>query len=148
MESGLIDIDVLTTDELETFSPSADLEELARFILRNGEAPGSWSIAVVLTTDRHLRELHRDFMGIDEETDVMTFPRDDDGEQGGDIVISVDRARENAPDAGHSLDDEVRFLIAHGVLHLLGWRDKTAETRDRMLSEQSRLLTQFTAERG
>ncbi|MER3437103.1 MAG: rRNA maturation RNase YbeY, partial [Chloroflexota bacterium] len=78
-------------------------------------------MSFALTTDEHLRELHHRFMGIDEETDVMTFPLDEDGEHGGDIVISVDRAEEQAAETGHGLSDEIRFLAVHGLLHLCGW---------------------------
>src|SRR5438093_242911 len=73
------------------------LESLSAFVLRDAGKAGDWEIAVVLTTDDKLRELHKEFMGIDEVTDVMTFPaepNENDGIAGGDIVISVDRAAE------------------------------------------------------
>lgn len=116
------------------------LAKLVRYALLRSAAAGAWSIAVVLTSDQHLRELHRDFMGIDEETDVMTFPHDEDAEQGGDIVISIDRASEQARDAGHDLSDEIRFLTVHGVLHLCGWEDDTPDKRDRMHARQSEII--------
>ena len=89
-----------------------------------------------------LQALHRDFMGIDTPTDIMTFPTDDEGEgcRGGDLVISVDHARTQAGAWGMSPADEIRFLVVHGLLHLLGWRDDTDEERERMLERQQALL--------
>lgn len=120
-----------------------ELPELARFVLRQEGQRGKWTVTLVLTTDEHLRELHRQFMGIDEETDVMTFPFDEGEERGGDIVISVDRAEEQASEAGHSLDDEIRFLATHGLLHLCGWDDLDDASREAMLARQTKLLAAY-----
>jgi probable rRNA maturation factor len=79
-------------------------------------------------------------------TDIMTFPfttsvgTDEDGEAGGEIVISVDCAREQAVEAGWSLEQELRFLVLHGLLHLSGWSDETDEKRQSMLARQATLL--------
>jgi ssRNA-specific RNase YbeY (16S rRNA maturation enzyme) len=65
----------------------AELADLCCFALAQEEMNGAWEIALVLTSDAHLTELHAEFMDIPEPTDIMTFPSDD--EPGGDIVISV-----------------------------------------------------------
>lgn len=122
------------------------LVELVAFAVAAAGGEGRWSTAVVLTDDAHLRRLHRDFMGIDEETDVMTFPYGD--VPGGDIVISVERAAEQAPEYGHGTDEEVQFLAVHGVLHLAGWQDGTAEERATMLARQREIIEEFRAARG
>ena len=123
----------------------ADLRTLVHRVLASEQATGAWTIAVVLTDDAHLRALHRDFMGIDAETDVMTFPLGDAaapaGEpRGGDVIVSVERATEQAASFGLTPADEVRFLVVHGLLHLLGWTDDTEEARRRMLQRQAELL--------
>ena len=102
-------------------------------------------VTVVLTNDAQLRAQHHRFMGIDSETDVMTFPLGDDGgdAQGGDIVVSVERAAAQADDYGLSVAEEVRFLVVHGLLHLCGWNDHEEEERARMWDEQRRLLDAF-----
>jgi probable rRNA maturation factor len=81
-------------------------------------------------------------MGIDEQTDVMTFPagEEEEREAGGDIVISIDRAAEQGPEHGHTTAEEVAFLIVHGVLHLCGWDDHAAEDRAAMLERQREIL--------
>jgi probable rRNA maturation factor len=135
----------------------SDLRALAPFVLSQEGQRGRWIVSFALTTDEHLRDLHREFMGIDEETDVMTFPLDGNNERGGDIVISVDRAAEQAAEAGHSLSDEIRFLAVHGLLHLCGWDDRDDPSREAMLARQSALIQTYlatasdsglTAERG
>jgi probable rRNA maturation factor len=72
----------------------------------------------LLTGDAELRRLNRDFRGKDYATDVLSFP----GRPGhlGDLAISVMRARAQAREFGHTTEDEVRILMLHGVLHLLG----------------------------
>ena len=96
----------------------------------------------MLVDDDELRALHRDFMDIDEPTDVMTFPagEDEEREAGGDIVISVDRAADQGPEHGHTTAHEIRFLIVHGVLHLCGWDDHTDADRAAMLERQRVIL--------
>jgi probable rRNA maturation factor len=122
------------------------LERLADFILQSEDQGGVWEIALVLTTDPHLRELHRDFMNIDSETDVMTFPVEpapEEAPRGGDIIVSVDRAREQAPLYDHVVEQEIEFLTVHGLLHLCGWDDVEADDRAKMLSRQGELVQSF-----
>jgi probable rRNA maturation factor len=124
-------------------------ESLSAFVLQDLAEAGEWEIAVVLTTDDKLRELHKEFMGIDEVTDVMTFPADpseNDGIAGGDIVISVDRAAEQGSDFGHTPKQEIEFLLVHGLLHLCGWMDHSEADRAKMLTHQGRLIARFDAD--
>ena len=116
---------------------------LARHVLTAEGASGAWSVAVVLVDDARLRALHAEFMDVDEPTDVMTFPTGDPGAPGGDIVVSLDRAREQAPEFGLGYADEVRFLVVHGLLHLCGWDDVTPEARARMLARGAELIATF-----
>jgi probable rRNA maturation factor len=116
---------------------------LALFVLEQEGMSGPWSVAVALVDDDRLRELHREFMGIDEPTDVMTFPAELPGEGGGDIAISVDRAAVQGPEHGLDPASETLFLIAHGLLHLCGWTDALPEERERMLARQTELLSGF-----
>ena len=70
--------------------------------------------------DTELRRLNRDFRGNDYTTDVLSFPAAG-GSSLGDIAISLGRARAQAREFGHSVEDEIRILMLHGVLHLLGY---------------------------
>jgi rRNA maturation RNase YbeY len=119
-----------------------DLESLAVFVLSTEGATGSWQVTVALVDDARLQSLHREFMGIDTPTDIMTFPvAESPGEiQGGELVISVDHAVTQAGAWGLSPDEEIAFLVVHGLLHLCGWRDDADEQRQRMLDRQRELI--------
>jgi probable rRNA maturation factor len=73
----------------------------------------------LITRDVQLRELNRTFLQHDYATDVLSFPAPE-GKSLGEIAISIDRARDQAAEHGHSLLDELRILMLHGVLHLAG----------------------------
>jgi rRNA maturation RNase YbeY len=122
-----------------------ELETLAAFVLSSEGATGYWEITVALVDDARLRSLHRDFMGIDTPTDIMTFPADESGGEnpGGELAISVDHAMTQAVEWGLSPGEEIAFLTVHGLLHLLGWRDDTNEQRQRMLERQQILVDQW-----
>lgn len=102
-------------------------------------------LSIVLTDDARLRELNRDYLGIDAPTDVLSFPASEtDPETGaryiGDILISIPRAQEQANAAGHPLESEVQLLVVHGVLHLLGHDHADAEEKARMWKTQAEIL--------
>lgn len=106
-----------------------------------GRARGD--VAVAIVTDARMRELNRTYRGADAATDVLSFPaspshRPVDGVLG-DIVIALGVARRQAAAAGHSLGTEVRVLVLHGLLHLLGYDHET--DRGRMARLEARLRT-------
>ncbi len=131
------------------------IEALAEFVCAREGARGAWELAILLTDDARIRALHKQFMGLDEPTDVMTFPRLPAEFQslelepsGGDIVISLESVDAQASEYGMIPANEVYFLTVHGVLHLLGWEDGSDEQRRRMLCRQDDLTAAFTAARG
>ena len=139
----------LVTEVEPTFRVNrSELASLANLVLEAEEARGPWEVTVALVDDVRLQGLHRQFMGIDEPTDIMTFPATADGSgvQGGELVISADHARTQAGAWGYTPSDEVRFLVVHGVLHLLGWRDESDDDRQRMLDRQHVLVERWKAE--
>ena len=107
---------------------------------------------LTLTGDEHLREYNRRYRGRDEPTDVLAFAaREKATDQRfqappgteswlGDIVISLPRARRQAKEAGHPIDDEVRLLAVHGLLHLLGYDHAEPEEQARMTELTNRIL--------
>lgn len=90
-------------------------------------APGFDSLGVRFAGDRAVRRMNRDFRGKDKPTDVLSFPGEasPEGRHLGDIVISIPTARRQAAERGASLEDEVRLLLLHGVLHCLGHDHET-----------------------
>ena len=79
-------------------------------------------VDVLLGSDRTLRRLNRTFRGKDKVTDVLSFPapKEFGGEHAGDLAISLDTAKKQADEYGHTLRDEIRVLMLHGLLHLEG----------------------------
>lgn len=84
----------------------------------------SGEVAVVLAGDPEVRALNRDYRGQDRVTDILSFPGEaTSGRRGvsGDLIIAVGKARRQAVQRHHSLDTELRYLLIHGLLHLLGF---------------------------
>ncbi|HJP94956.1 MAG TPA: rRNA maturation RNase YbeY [Pyrinomonadaceae bacterium] len=89
-----------------------------------GKSESSATIAFV--SDKRIRELNRQFRGVDKATDVLSFPDDDPDKLNlGDIAISAETAAQQAKDNGLSFDDELAQLILHGLLHLSGYDHET-----------------------
>jgi probable rRNA maturation factor len=98
------------------------LKEFAR-ALRDLIANGR-EFHCLISDDRELRRLNRQFLGADYATDVLSFPLNDNGLLG-ELAISADRAAAQAREFGHSHLDEIRILMLHGVLHLVGMDHET-----------------------
>ena len=86
-----------------------------------GKSDSSATIAFV--SDKKIRELNRQFRGIDKATDVLSFPSD--GPDLGDVAVSVDTAAAQAKENGLEFDEEIAQLILHGLLHLSGYDHET-----------------------
>ena len=100
-------------------SPGVDKRDLRRFWKDlAGEILPEQSVTCLIAADADLRKLNRKFRGKDYPTDVLSFPPED-------IAISFDRAAAQAAELGHSIDDELRILMLHGLLHLNGMDHET-----------------------
>jgi probable rRNA maturation factor len=109
------------------------LKRLVRSVLRGEGHPGA-EVSLLLTDDAALAELNRTYRGKDRPTDVLSFAYD--GESGGDIAISMDRAVEQAPRFHATFEQEVARLVVHGVLHLLGYDHHTSADGRRMKARE------------
>lgn len=103
------------------------------------------NLSVVLTDNRRLHKLNRDYLGVDAPTDVLSFPASEsDPETGaryiGDILISVPYAAKGAKLAGNSLEAELQLLVVHGVLHLLGHDHAKPKDKSKMWKAQAQIL--------
>lgn len=113
----------------------------------------AYELSLRLTNDREIQLLNHQYRQQDKPTDVLAFaaleadyPQSDvvgssDPLYLGDIVISVDTAQRQATTQAHSLDIELSWLAAHGLLHLLGWDHPDDESLNRMLEQQQHLLS-------
>jgi probable rRNA maturation factor len=116
---------MITIEPPSTGSNSTPLAKsgLTRFLRRAREAVGlKGEVDVLLTSDHELRRLNRTFRGKNKPTDVLSFPTPEEiaAEHAGDLAISLDTAARQAESFGHSLGQEVRILLLHGLLHLAG----------------------------
>jgi rRNA maturation RNase YbeY len=83
------------------------------------------AINFIFCSDRYLKEMNVEYLAHDTYTDVITFDYSDSSGLQGDVFISVDRVRENAQKFQSTLENELHRVMIHGVLHLLGYTDKT-----------------------
>lgn len=97
----------------------------------------------IFCDDDYLLDMNRRFLGHDYLTDILTFPANGDNGIGADVFISVDRVRENAEEYGALFEEEMRRVMIHGVLHLMGGKDSTNEERDLMRAEEDTMLEMF-----
>ena len=138
-------------------------EEVADKILELEECPYEVEINLILTDNEEIRKINLECRQIDKETDVLSFPMIDftkpasydilenslnpcfhpgSGElMLGDILISIPKAREQAKEYGHELKREYAFLIAHSVLHLLGY-DHMEPEEEKMMEEKQEAVLQ------
>ncbi len=92
---------------------------------------GKGEMTCLVSDDAELQRLNKQFRGKDYATDVLSFPEDG----GGEIAISFDRATAQAAEMGHSVDEELRILMLHGVLHLNGLDHETDKGEMRRTEE-------------
>ncbi|MEZ5399849.1 MAG: rRNA maturation RNase YbeY [Bryobacteraceae bacterium] len=96
------------------------------------DVAGGRPFECLIAGDGELRRLNREFLGKDAPTDVLSFPSGTGEGRLGELAISADRARAQAADHGHGVEDEIGILMLHGVLHLMGMdheRDRGAMRR-------------------
>jgi probable rRNA maturation factor len=101
--------------------------------------------AVVVSSDDAVRTANRQFRGISKTTDVLSFPDGEDGRLG-DILISAGRAQAQAAQYGLSVEDELKTLALHGLLHLLGYDHETDDGQMRV--EETRLRKRYGLPHG
>lgn len=172
-EDGTEDTDMTLEFENEQaekldFDPEALAREVIGQVLEDEDCPYDTEISLTFVDNEEIHRLNREFRKIDRATDVLSFPMVDwdapadykmlaeegiaaeddfDPDSGqlllGDIVISVERAKEQAADYGHSLRREIAFLIAHSTLHLLGYDHMTPDEAAVMEKKQEQALQEL-----
>ena len=120
-------------------SPISFFNEDVKYILKNKNAIREWitsgvkkeklrteTINYIFCSDNYLRKINKQFLNHDYFTDIITFPHEQFTNQiGGDIYISLDRVKENAQTYKQSFTNELHRVMAHGILHLCGYGDKS-----------------------
>ncbi len=126
------------------------VRDAVKATLEYEDFPYDAEVSVTFCDNEYIRELNNEYRGIDRHTDVLSFPIYEDGnfdeaecEMGavlGDIVISLERAREQAEELGNTFYREVAFLTIHSVLHLLGYDHERSAEDEEIQCERQRAI--------
>ncbi|WP_173918744.1 rRNA maturation RNase YbeY [Halobacillus sp. Marseille-Q1614] len=138
------------------------IERVIQYAAKKEEVPGEAELSVTFVDNKEIQEINRNYRQKDQPTDVISFAMQELGEGEvevqaqnenlpvllGDIVISVDMAKEQAEEYGHSLEREHAFLALHGFLHLLGYDHIEKEDENKMFAKQEEILNEYGLERS
>jgi len=102
-------------------------------------------LSVVFTDDDYLLEVNKQYLNHDYYTDVITFDYSADNHVSGDIMISLPRVKENAESLKVSYEEELYRVVFHGLLHLCGYKDKSASDEQLMRSKENKYLGMFVS---
>lgn len=111
-------------------------------------------ISITLTTPAEIRKINSEFRNIDKETDVLSFPmfekneldemvesgKNDIPETIGDVIISIERVKEQAIEYGHSFERELAYMVVHGFYHLMGYDHMVEEDKVKMRAKEENVL--------
>lgn len=152
-----MNIDFVFDNEVENFENNyeQDFTAIIEQALKTLGIEDDVEVSCVLVDDERIHEINREYRHIDRSTDVISFAMEDNDQfyvEGmprtlGDIFISVDHAKKQAEEYGHSLRREMCFLFTHGILHLLGYDHMTDEQEKEMFGLQDQILGALDIER-
>ena len=152
-----MNIDFVFDNEVENFENNyeQDFTAIIEQALKTLGIEDDVEVSCVLVDDERIHEINREYRHIDRSTDVISFAMEDNDQfyvEGmprtlGDIFISVDHAKKQAEEYGHSLRREMCFLFTHGILHLLGYDHMTDEQEKEMFCLQDEILGALSIER-
>lgn len=152
-----MNIDFVFDNEVENFENNyeQDFTSIIEQALKTLGIEDDVEVSCVLVDDERIHEINREYRHIDRSTDVISFAMEDNDQfyvEGmprtlGDIFISIDHAKKQAEEYGHSLRREMCFLFTHGILHLLGYDHMTDEQEKEMFGLQDQILGALSIER-
>ena len=110
-------------------------------------------VNVILTNPKNIKEINTKFRNIEKETDVLSFPmfekedieffknsENEIEEVLGDIIVSIERVKEQAIEYGHSFERELAYMVVHGFYHLMGYDHMTEEDKSKMRPKEEKIL--------
>lgn len=112
----------------------------------SSESFSEGEINYIFCDDAYLHKINVEYLDHDTLTDIISFDYTEDKVISGDIFVSVERVRENAGDFNVSFDEELLRVMAHGVLHYCGYKDKTQEDEILMRSKEEEKIAMFHVE--
>lgn len=128
---------IIITDEIKNL-----IEKSIAAVLKVENLDENVEVSVSFVGDEEIRDLNRDYRGVDKSTDVLSFPMDDefiiDNRILGDVIINTRRVMEQAEELGQSEERELSYLTVHSILHLLGY-DHMEDEDKREMREREKL---------
>jgi len=130
--------------DFELSSEESHSNWLERVAASEGRQMGQ--VNYIFCNDRYLGELNHKYLKHNTLTDILTFDYSMGSEIIGDIFISVERVKENAKDIGVTFDEELLRVMSHGVLHILGYQDRTEKDKTEMRKKEDEKIKMFHVE--
>ena len=133
--------------EADIKNPLKQRNALKAFIEKQVEAQSGKQIelSIVFCSDKYLLKVNQDYLQHDYYTDIITFPFSSTKSKiEGEIYISIDRVRDNAKQLGVTINEELYRVVFHGVLHLLGFKDKNKAQQAEMRLNEDKWLTNYS----
>lgn len=123
------------------FGENADAVRKWIFDLAQSRAFQIGELSYIFCEDAYLLKINQEYLAHDDYTDIITFDYTLNKVLGGDIFISIERVRENAEQFKVSFEQELGRVIAHGLLHLMGFKDKTDDHAQEMRKQEDQALS-------
>jgi len=151
----LLSIDFNDETNLVSEKETNLIEELLQFAAVEEMINDECELSVTFVDDKTIRQINKEYRDKDRATDVISFALEEMGEDEvpivgadiprilGDIIISMDTAKVQAEEFGHSMDRELGFLALHGFLHLLGYDHMNPEDEKVMFTKQKEILDKY-----
>ena len=151
-----MDINVLIDEEFDQYGNTEWLRNIAEQVLTLQDVSPETEVGLVITSQERVQELNENYLGKDTPTDVLAFHMQADVEEPspfvlppdgvnhlGEVIISYPQAAIQANEQGHSISKEIAILTIHGILHLLGYEDRTPELRQQMTTREQEILSRI-----
>lgn len=151
----ILAIDLMDETNEVTEEAQQLVESILQFAARKENIEKDTELSVTFVDNDRIREINKEYRHKDSATDVISFALEEMGEDEveivgaemprmlGDIIISIERTKEQAEEYGHSIDRELGFLALHGFLHLLGFDHMNEEDEKVMFTKQKEILEEY-----
>lgn len=141
------------TEEIINFysETNFELSDAERFEIwlkkiANSEDKKIGEVSFIFCDDEYLLKINQEYLNHDTYTDIISFDDSLGNKLGGDIFISIERVRENAHEFGAKFEEELRRVMAHGLLHFCGYKDKSTEDVAVMRQKEEEKMKMFHVE--
>ncbi|RRN73198.1 rRNA maturation RNase YbeY [Peribacillus simplex] len=151
----ILAIDLMDETNEVTEEAQRLVESILQFAAKKENIEKDTELSVTFVDNERIREINKEYRHKDSATDVISFALEEMGEDEveivgvemprilGDIIISIERTKEQAEEYGHSFDRELGFLALHGFLHLLGFDHMNEEDEKEMFTKQKEILEEY-----